>query len=214
MVDAQQDVEEQPGRVVPKTKRGARTRAALVTAAREVFERDGFLDARVADISKTAGMASGSFYTYFDSKEEIFAEVVRRMREEMLHPHIRERAGICDPCELIAAANLEYLKSYRRNARLMAVLEQVSNIDEQFRTLRYERATVIFERNATMIRTLQETGLADAELNAWVTAQALSSMMSRMAYLVFVEGQKIAFDTLVETLNRIWFNALGLERTP
>ncbi|WP_419150850.1 TetR/AcrR family transcriptional regulator [Nocardia vinacea] len=188
-----------------------RTRSALVTAAREVFESDGFLDARISDISKAAGVASGSFYTYFDSKEEIFAAVVEQVREEMLHPHIRERVGIDDPRELIAAANREYLLSYRRNARLMAVLEQVSKIDEKFRVLRFERALAFVERNAEMIRNLQDRGLVDAELDAEVTSLALSSMVSRMAYFVFVEGRKVSFEKLVKTLNQLWFNALQLK---
>ncbi|MGY4100819.1 TetR/AcrR family transcriptional regulator [Nocardia sp. R16R-3T] len=188
-----------------------RTRSALVAAAREVFERDGFLDARISDISKAAGVASGSFYTYFDSKEEIFTAVVEQVREEMLHPHVRARVGIDDPRELIAAANREYLLTYRRNARLMAVLEQVSKIDEKFRVLRLERAVAFVERNAEMIRNLQDRGLADAELDPEATSLALSSMVSRMAYFVFVEGRDVSFEKLVKTLNQLWFNALQLK---
>ena len=52
-------------------------------AAREVFERDGFLDARIADITATARTATGSFYTYFTSKEEIFLAVVDELSDEV-----------------------------------------------------------------------------------------------------------------------------------
>ncbi|WP_082681645.1 TetR/AcrR family transcriptional regulator [Nocardia jinanensis] len=197
-------------RPAPKSRRGIRTRAALVAAAREVFEADGFVDARISDITRTAGVASGSFYTHFDSKEGIFAEVVEQVREEMLHPHVRARGGSDDPRDWIAAANREYLKSYRRNARLMAVLEQVSRIDQQFAALRAERASAFIDRNAALIRDLQNRGLVTAKLDARVTALALSSMVSKVAYLVFVEGEKIEFDTLLETLDWIWCNALQL----
>lgn len=208
---AQDVAEGDAGRGAPRSKRGIRTRSALVAAAREVFERDGYLDARISDISKAAGVASGSFYTYFDSKDEIFAAVVEQVREEMLHPHVRQRTGIDDPRELIAAANREYLLSYRRNARLMALLEQVSQIDEKFQTMRYERAMAFGERNTAMIRELQERGEVDPELDPWVTALALSNMVSRMAYTVFVQREKITFEQLVDTLNRLWWNALRLD---
>ncbi|WP_459547482.1 TetR/AcrR family transcriptional regulator [Nocardia sp. X0981] len=197
-------------RPAPKSRRGIRTRAALIAAARQVFENDGFVDARISDITRTAGVASGSFYTYFDGKEEIFAEVVAQVREEMLHPHIRARGGSDDPREWIAAANREYLRSYRRNARLMAVLEQVARVDPQFAALRAERASAFIDRNAALIRDLQARGLVPAGLDARVTALALSSMVSKMAYLVFVEGEEIGFDVLLGTLDRIWINALGL----
>jgi len=52
----------QTGRA-PASARGTRTREALVRAARRVFERHGFLDARITDIAAEAGVASGSFYT-------------------------------------------------------------------------------------------------------------------------------------------------------
>ena len=49
----------------PRSARGERTRAALVAATRRVVERDGYLDARVADIAREADVATGSLYTWF-----------------------------------------------------------------------------------------------------------------------------------------------------
>ncbi|WP_433734039.1 TetR/AcrR family transcriptional regulator [Nocardia sp. CA-129566] len=183
----------------------------MITAAREIFERDGYLDAKIADISKAAGTASGSFYTYFDSKEEVFAAVVDQVREEMLHPHVRERTGVTDARDLIEAANREYLLSYKRNARLMAVFEEVALINEDFRRLRIERSKAFVQRNAKMIRELQESGQARAELDPMIAAQALSVMVSRMAYMVFVQHQRIAFEKLVHTLTQLWVDGLQLK---
>lgn len=203
--------EAEPRRIPPRTKRGERTRTALVAAAREVFERDGYLDAKIADISKAAGTAAGSFYTYFDSKEEIFTAVVEQVQEEMLHPHVRARTGVTDARDLIEAANREYLLAYKRNARLMGVFEQVTQINEGFRKLRLERNKAFVQRNAKTIRELQESGLASADLDPLITAQALSVMVSRMAYIVFVQNQRIAFEKLVATLTQLWVNALQLK---
>lgn len=202
----------EPGRVPPRTPRGVRTRAALIAAARTVFERDGYLDSRITDIAKAAGMASGSFYTYFDSKEEIFAALVEQVQEEMLHPHVRERSGITDVRALIEAANRDYLLSYKRNARLMALFEQVAQVDENFRRMRVERGRAFANRNARLIRSLQESGQASTDLDPMITAHALSSMVSRMAYLVFVQNQRISFEKLVTTLTQLWVN--GLQLTP
>ncbi|MBS1887605.1 MAG: TetR/AcrR family transcriptional regulator [Actinobacteria bacterium] len=198
-------------RAAPRSRRGARTRATLVAAARAVFERDGYLDARISDIAKEAGVAAGSFYTYFDSKEEAFAAVMETVQEDMLHPHVRERLGEADAATLIDAANREYLRSYKRNARLMALLEQVSQIDEEFRELRQKRAAAFIARNTKLIRELQAEGKANPDLDPRVTALALSTMVSRMGYLVFVQGERIPFERLVGTLNQIWVDALGLK---
>lgn len=197
----------------PRSRRGERTRAALVAAARAVFERDGYLDARITDITKEAGVAAGSFYTYFDDKEKIFQAVVEQVQEDMLHPRLRERLGDDDPIALIDAANRDYLVSYKRNARLMALFEQVAQIDDDFRELRRKRGAAFVRRNAKMIRRLQESGRADPELDPLIAAHALSGMVGRIAYSVFILNDRIPFERLVTTLNQLWVNALKLDQT-
>ncbi len=198
----------------PSSHRGERTRASLVAAARRVFERDGYLDARISDITKEAGVSSGSFYTYFDDKEEVFSAVVEAVQEDMLHPHVQERMGGEDVVALIDASNREYIHSYKRNARLMALFEQVAQIDGDFRELRRMRARAFADRNAKLIRRLQKEGRVDGAIDAHVAAHALSAMVGRMAFIVYVLGEKIPFEKLVTTLNLLWTNALGLHDAP
>jgi AcrR family transcriptional regulator len=47
-------------------------RGEILVAAKEVFARKGFHATTIADIAKQAGLAYGSIYWYFDSKEELF----------------------------------------------------------------------------------------------------------------------------------------------
>ena len=76
----------------PRSPKGERTRARLIDAAREVFERDGFLTARIADIARTAGLSQGSFYHYFESKEQIFREVAAAQERRLTAPDPDARA--------------------------------------------------------------------------------------------------------------------------
>jgi AcrR family transcriptional regulator len=200
----------------PVSARGTRTRETLVAAARRVFERDGFLEARITDIAAEAGVAAGSFYTYFTSKEDAFAAVIDEVSEEMLHPRLT--AGPVapdDPIAVIEAANRAYLLSYRRNAKLMALMEQVAQVDDDFRRLRLKRARAFIDRNAHAIARLQQRGLADPELDPNLAAQAMSSMVSRMAYNRYVQGLgNGSLDALSTTLTRLWANALGITSHP
>lgn len=197
---------------VPRSARGARSRAALVRGAREVFERDGFLDARIADIAAAAGVATGSFYSYFATKEAAFAAVMAEVTDEMLHPQVRETPDPgAGPLASIEAANRTYLLAYRRHAKLMALMDQVFTIDPEFKRLRMDRARAFARRNAASIRKLQAQGLADPELDPVATAYAMDAMVSRMASLVFVGGHRMGFEALVSTLTRLWGNALRLE---
>jgi len=194
----------------PLTARGARTRDALVSAAGKVFERDGFLSARVTDIADAAGVAHGSFYSYFKDKKEILAAVLAELQEEMLHPRLSRTALDDDPAAAVEEANRGYLEAYRSNAGLMALLEDMAAIDEDFLRLRRERTEAFVSRNARAIRRLQKQGLADPELDAEIAALAISSMVSRTAYATFVWQDNADFDAVLRTVTRLWLNALRI----
>ena len=169
----------------------ARNRRALLAAARRVFERDGFVVARITDIADEAGLAHGSFYSHFQGKEDALAAVLGEVGEEMLHPGppAGRESPDTDPVAAIHAANVAYLEAYRRNARLMALLEQVATVDERFATLRRERSEAFLARNARAIRRLQRAGLADTALDPDLASLALSTMVSRSAYAAFAVGR-------------------------
>ncbi len=199
----------------PRRADAARNRKALVSAARRVFERDGFVTARITDIADEAGLAHGSFYSHFRSKEDALAAVLAEVGEEMLHPGPSLAGTAADPVAVIHAANVAYLEAYRRNARLMALLEQVAPVDERFAELRHRRSEAFLARNARAIRRLQRAGLADPGLDPDLASLALSTMVSRSAYVAFAVGrQPVSLEHLAATLTRLWANALGLTVNP
>ena len=67
----------------PRTERGRKTLRAILDAAAIEFGERGFHEASVSGITRRAGVALGSFYTYFDSKDEIFQALVRYMSEQL-----------------------------------------------------------------------------------------------------------------------------------
>ena len=189
-----------------------RNRRALLAAARAIFERDGFVRSRIVDIADEAGVAHGCFYSHFPGKQEIFAAVLAEVSDEMLHPGpALSGSGGSDPVAAIEAANLAYLEAYQRNARFMAVLEQVATVDDAFRQLRLERSQAFLARNTRAIRRLQRAGLADPGLDPELAALALSTMVSRSAYAAFVLGHPAADPArLAATVTRLWVSGLRL----
>lgn len=63
----------------PRTERGKRTLQRLLDAAAQEFGERGYHEASISGITQRAGAALGSFYTYFDSKEQIFRALVGHM---------------------------------------------------------------------------------------------------------------------------------------
>jgi AcrR family transcriptional regulator len=77
---AQPFVAASPGKQ-PRTARGRETLRKLLDAAAQEFGERGFHEASISGITRRAGTALGSFYTYFDSKDAIFRALVRDMSQ-------------------------------------------------------------------------------------------------------------------------------------
>jgi len=198
------------GTVSGLSPKARRTRKALAEAARTVFARDGFLDARITDIAGEAGVAHGTFYTYFESKEAIFREMVLGIQVVMTARPESPPPGD-DPEERIKYANLLYITTYRENAALMATLEQVVTFNEDIRQLRKEIRRPFLERNIRAIRRWQGAGLADPELDPEYAASALGAMVDRFMYTWMVLGEDYDEEKAITTLSRIWVQALGIK---
>jgi AcrR family transcriptional regulator len=207
------ELDEKPGG--PRSRKGEQTRARLLTAAKVVFERSGFLDARVSDIAEEAGLSHGSFYHYFDSKEEVFREVVEGVEEKLSAPLgsvILDPNSHATPRERISEAILRHMEAYREEAKIMGVIEMVSRYDTQLQESRTGRLESYRTLVAASLRQLQEHGLVDPELDPDIAAAILGSMTSRFPETWFVEKRVDPdFDHGVEQLVRMFTNAMGLK---
>ena len=68
---------------MPRTARGEETKRKLIAAAEEVFSRVGYADASISRITDAAGIGQGTFYLYFDSKLQIFDELVEDLNHRV-----------------------------------------------------------------------------------------------------------------------------------
>lgn len=196
----------------PLTARGARTRASLVKAARALFEKQGYLDTNIGDISKRARVAHGTFYTYFSSKEEIFAEVVDELTAD-LQRMAAEEPQVPTPAPVsarIERANRGYLRSYEQNAKMMAVLESVATFNPRLAQVRRQTRRFWVQRSTVAIRRWQERGLIDERIDPTYAASALGSLVDRSAYVWIVLGEPYEFEPAVRQLTLLYCNALGI----
>jgi AcrR family transcriptional regulator len=199
----------------PRSRKGAATRQRLRDAAKAVFEEDGFLEARITDIAERAGLSHGSYYHYFDSKEQIFREVAEIQEALLTAPDDTEGPGEDGqaPSELdrILRANRRYLQRYRDNGKIMGVIEQVSRYDAHVYEARSQRQRHFADRAERAIRRLQKEGVADPAIDPEIAAVALGSMVARFAELWLVEDwAEFDFDGAVQQLTLLWANAIGL----
>ncbi|CAM3111215.1 TetR/AcrR family transcriptional regulator [Prescottella defluvii] len=199
-----------PPSVDTLTARGRKTRDSLLDAARKVFEEVGFPDTRVEQIAQEASVSYGTFYRYFESKEDVFQELSTRLfddvhRREPLDPDL-------SPAAKLIATNRSYYQAYRRNAKLMAIVEQVATFNNEFRDLRHEHRRQLIDRTARAIARWQEQGEVRASLDPVMAARAMAAMVDHSLYLWLVQGDEADEASLLDTLDQMCIGALGLDR--
>ncbi len=112
----------------PRTARGERTLRKILDAARGEFGEHGFSASSIVGITQRAGVALGTFYTYFDSKEAVFQELVRDMSgqvREQVGPVLGQAADALDGERLALRAFLDFVRDHRDIYRIIDEAEFV-----------------------------------------------------------------------------------------
>lgn len=151
----------------PKTERGRRTRNKLLEAAESEFGEKGFHEAGIGGITYRAGVALGTFYTYFESKEEIFRALVRYMSRRT-----RERVsqGVTGAPDRLTAermgieAFIEFARQHKSIYRIITEAEFVA--PEEYRN-HYEGFSRAYQVNLKRASEKGEIRSGDFETWSW-----------------------------------------------
>ncbi|NQX95433.1 MAG: TetR/AcrR family transcriptional regulator [Erythrobacter sp.] len=131
----------------PRTERGRRTLRKLLDASAVEFGEKGFHEASVSSITRRAGIALGSFYTYFDSKDALFRALVLDMSENV---RTSARAAISPDMgafDIERAALKAFLDFASEHKEVYRIIDEAEFVDpESFRTHYETIAARIAER--------------------------------------------------------------------
>ena len=112
----------------PRTPRGERTLRKILDAAREEFGQRGFSDSSIVGITQRAGVALGTFYTYFDSKEALFQALVRDMSAQVrdhVAPVLKESTDALEGERRALESFLDFAREHRDVYRIIDEAEFV-----------------------------------------------------------------------------------------
>jgi AcrR family transcriptional regulator len=106
-----------PEELASLSPKGRRTRQRLLDGARRAFEKSGsYNSTRISDIVKESGCAYGTFYTYFDTKEQLFYELAVEVANEMYRENATRARGGDDLIMRTDTGLRQFLLSYRERA--------------------------------------------------------------------------------------------------
>jgi AcrR family transcriptional regulator len=193
----------------PTTPKGRRTREHLLGAAAAVFARDGYVAARMSDVAQEASISLGGLYRYFANKEDLFAQVIADLHEELYEASTaKEHDFRTDPYGALVEANRGYLALYRENRDLMRAFMQAAHVEERFRDYWWQmrsRHVARFASAAERVHGITEVNGVDAAL----AAESLACMVEQAAYVWFAQqalhGSEVDLDDAARTVALSWF---------
>ena len=115
----------------PRTARGQRTLRKILDAALEEFGEKGFSEGSIVGITGRARVALGTFYTYFDSKEAVFQEVVRDMSAQVRDHVAPVLAGSADTLDGEGRALVSFLEFVRTHREVYRIIDEAEFVDPE-----------------------------------------------------------------------------------
>jgi TetR/AcrR family fatty acid metabolism transcriptional regulator len=185
-------------------------RDALIRAAIKVFARNGFFQSQVADVARVAGVAAGTVYLYFRSKDELLVSIFERTMREAIAESRSALDGITDPGERlrrIARLHLERLGRDRDLAVVIQVeLRQSTKFMERFSSTLLQDYLGIIKRT---IADGQAAGVFRAEISATAAAKIFFGALDEMATNWMLSRRRYALATEADAVVDLFINGVG-----
>jgi AcrR family transcriptional regulator len=198
---------------MPASPKGLRTVAAFLDAARRVFAEKGYFNAKISDIAKAAGRSPGSFYNYYENKEEILEALLEEFTHEVLSGSQLNRNA--DPLENIRATVRAYWNTYRKYLAEMIGLFQMSMTDPAY-TERWRENRAAGVKGVIAVNKAAEKAGHKVGLDHGTLASAVVAMLESFCWTWLAAGGDSGVkppddETAIETLSQMWYRTVFLD---
>jgi TetR/AcrR family fatty acid metabolism transcriptional regulator len=201
---------------VTATVRSARSlergdkREAILRAAIDVFAARGFFNAQVADVARSAGVAAGTVYLYFRSKDDLLVSIFERTMRAAIEEGRACVAPLSDPIEQLRAVARVHLGRMGRDRSLAIVfqveLRQSTKFMERFSaTLLREYLGII----RGIIVSGQQTGAFRRDLNATLAAKLFFGGLDEMATNWILSRRTYSLRSEADAIVDVFVGGLG-----
>ena len=156
-----------PGAKQPRTERGRRTLRAILAAAAVEFGDRGFHETGIIQITQRAGVALGTFYTYFDSKEHVFQALVRDFSDQVREGAGRALANATDQIDAERRGLDWFLHFAREHREIYRIIDQAEFVDQDSFRFHYESTVARIRKRLEAAAERGEVRADVGEVHAW-----------------------------------------------
>ena len=185
----------------PRTERGRKTLRKLLDAAAQEFAARGFHEASISAITRRAGVALGTFYTYYDSKDAIFRALVRDMSDAVGSAAREAIAPDMSALQIERAALRAFLKFAASHKEVYRIIDEAEFVDPDSYRAHYEH---IAERIEARLREGGRSGDLRSDLGpaeAWAVMGM--NVFLGLRFAIWARSGDPGTDSLAGAANRL-----------
>ena len=203
------------GRVIRANARREHRRAVILRAAVETFSLRGYHQTRVADILKAAGIARGTFYLYFESKNAIFLELLDTLLDEFLGriDGVETGPGASPVFEQLLDRVTVIIETAASNAALTRIVfREAVGLDAEVD----QKLSDFDDRLHEYVQEALNNGIAMGllrEMDTAIIATCILGSIRQVLYRDLVRHDGVAFDVRHVAKEILQYNCVGLMRT-
>ena len=187
-------------------------RDALLRAATETFAARGFFNAQVADVARTAGVAAGTVYLYFRSKDDLLVSIFDKTMRDAIVEGRRTIDSLPNPLAQLRAIARLHLDRMSRDRNLAVVfqveLRQSTKFMEQFSATHVREYLGIIR---DVIVEGQSAGVFRKDINPTLASKLLFGMLDEMATNWILSKRKYSLTNDVDAIVDLFVRGVGAE---
>jgi TetR/AcrR family fatty acid metabolism transcriptional regulator len=187
-------------------------REAILRAGVRVFAAKGFFNSKVADIAREAGIADGTVYLYFKSKDEILHSIFDRAMADFIEEGRRELESLEDPVEklrTIGRLHLQRLSADRDLAIVFQVeLRGSTKFMREFSAAGFAEYLDIIKRT---IETGQKQGVFRKDMKPVVCAKIFYGALDEMVTNWILSANNYPLPPMADEVLKIYLGGLVID---
>ncbi len=153
----------------------------IYSCAKELFEEKGFKDTGVSEIMKRAGMAAGTFYNYYDSKDALFMEIYNEENAKLKQKILNSLDPDGEPMGVMQEMIMKNQHGMEENPILREWYNRdiFQKLEQSFREANgLEHVDFLYDSFIEIVRDWQLKGKMRSDINAEMIMAIFSSLVN------------------------------------
>jgi len=188
--------------------------ARIIEAATKIFSQKGYFHSKIADVAEAAGVAEGTIYLYFKSKEDLLISIFEHSMDKFIHEGKKELSKFSSPEEKFKRFVHFHLSLVQENQNLSHVIQlelrQSSKFMKEYKADKFFDYLRVVEE---IIEEGQKSGVFSLKINPKIIRRAIFGAVDEMALeWVLMKEKKYTLEKCADQLCEMFLN--GMKANP